>query len=585
MNVVCCCQKKLIILLFFFFFLNKFCLVNEDTFKGDEPFFFFFVLTITSGEHIFGSCLRIFEDALSPVKEKNQHFTRKTLCCLSRRPIFSFCKKFLSHVFELGRGKVLPFPIECYISRVINDMHYPCPNEEVRLVCSGCRYISALSYRRPPKRTLPEVEPSFFSTIFFYLDIENIIKLVGMILLEQKVVLHCHRVDVISEVAEALLSFIFPFRYTGIYVPLIPPKGFDLEELLGAPCAFLFGVTTTMLECSQPNLDMCCVADLNRNTVTTPIPYFAENGLNFEDTEDCVASSEMDDIPPLPASCRKMLSYTLRNVLPKELLEMHSQRGLRQRSGEGGWASVKRREWQVLSGNIPISLLSSSVHKERIKASFEKQKYKDIKPDATLTKKDAHAALAELVHLIVHNVPTVRRGNEHSCRIRCANTKSLRWTDAVRCAFFEAFVSLFLDFRKYIRRGRSESGFAFEEEVIHFDDASFLHHAPKSHRIFLQEIISTQMFMHFIENTSCHDESNLFIWAENIIRESNEQNKKVDWLRLLFSWRDQKPQRSHSWFVGDAPFGAGAPESNIWVYSSGYFPKLDPHLYALAITK
>ena len=70
---------------------------------------------------------------------------------------------------------------------------------------------------RPPINELPMANFSY-RPLFVSLSVSNIMVVLGYLLQEQKVVLLSKHNSLLTPVAEALLSALFPFRWVGLYI-------------------------------------------------------------------------------------------------------------------------------------------------------------------------------------------------------------------------------------------------------------------------------------------------------------------------------------------------------------------------------
>lgn len=96
-------------------------------------------------------------------------------------------------------------------------------------------------------------------------------------LTEQKILIHSLRPDILTAVAEAVSTFLFPFKWQCPYIPLCP---LGLVEVLHAPLPFLIGVDSRFFDMYDPPADVSCidldtniitVAETNRNLLTTKL--------------------------------------------------------------------------------------------------------------------------------------------------------------------------------------------------------------------------------------------------------------------------------------------------------------------------
>ncbi|XP_063053497.1 C-myc promoter-binding protein isoform X2 [Engraulis encrasicolus] len=102
------------------------------------------------------------------------------------------------------------------------------------------------------------------STLLLNLGPKNAASLLVLAVTEHKILLHSLRPAVLTSVAEALVSMIFPFHWPCPYIPLCP---LALADVLSAPCPFIVGVDSRYFDLYEPPADVSCV-DLDTNTIS-----------------------------------------------------------------------------------------------------------------------------------------------------------------------------------------------------------------------------------------------------------------------------------------------------------------------------
>ncbi|KAG7461913.1 hypothetical protein MATL_G00196170 [Megalops atlanticus] len=243
------------------------------------PVFSTFVLTISSGEKVYGAAIQFYEpypvEALSekqkvqlgllttvekkliPNKPVN---TNKCICLLSRWPFFEAFRKFLMFLYKLSVSGPHPLPIEKHISHFMHNVSFPSPQRPRILVQLSAHDTLILS--QPVCTPLP-LSGADFSTLLSNLGSENCAALLHFVLMESKILLHSLRPAVLTGVAEAVVAMIFPFQWQCPYIPLCP---LSLAGVLNAPCPFIVGVDSRYFDLYDPPADVVCV-DLDTNTI------------------------------------------------------------------------------------------------------------------------------------------------------------------------------------------------------------------------------------------------------------------------------------------------------------------------------
>ncbi|XP_029975362.1 DENN domain-containing protein 4C isoform X2 [Salarias fasciatus] len=243
------------------------------------PVFSTFVLTISSGEKVYGSAIQFYEpypvDGLSEKQKIHLGLlttvekkmipnrpvnTNKCICLLSRWPFFEAFKKFLMFLYKLSVSGPHPLPIEKHISHFMHNVSFPSPQRPRILVQLSAHDTLILS--QPVCTPLP-LSGADYGTLLVNLGSENCATLLHFVLQESKILLHSLRPAVLTGVAEAVVAMIFPFQWQCPYIPLCP---LSLAGVLNAPCPFIVGVDSRYFDLYDPPPDVVCV-DLDTNTI------------------------------------------------------------------------------------------------------------------------------------------------------------------------------------------------------------------------------------------------------------------------------------------------------------------------------
>ncbi|KPP65458.1 DENN domain-containing protein 4C-like [Scleropages formosus] len=224
------------------------------------PIFSTFVLTISSGEKkqkLQLGLLTVVDKCLIPNRSA---ITNRCICLLSRWPFFEAFRKFLTFLYKLSISGPQPLPIEKHISHFMHNVPFPSPQRPRILVQLSPH--DTLVFSQPICTPLP-LSGADFSSLLTNLGAENCATLLHLVLLENKILLHSLRPDVLTGVAEALVAMIFPFQWQCPYIPLCP---LSLAGVLNAPCPFIVGVDSRYFDLYEPPADVVCV-DLDTNTI------------------------------------------------------------------------------------------------------------------------------------------------------------------------------------------------------------------------------------------------------------------------------------------------------------------------------
>ena len=246
------------------------------------PTFFSFVLTSSKGHKLYCGALHLYEDTMevTAIKDilrksgysqrlpswledlnettnsdhnhqprfasrRTRHsevlFMPKCLVLVSHYPFFQLWRTFL---LQLNRVSMVaaPLPIERYISNFVCEVPLP-PQGKVKIKY-GLLSDDTITICRPPPNELPMVDFSY-RPIFTSLSVGNIIVVLGLLLQETKVCICSKYYSLLTPVAEALISLLFPFEWQGLYVPVLSFP--SMIDLLDAPVPFLIGLSSTYL--------------------------------------------------------------------------------------------------------------------------------------------------------------------------------------------------------------------------------------------------------------------------------------------------------------------------------------------------
>ncbi|XP_078070390.1 DENN domain-containing protein 4C isoform X4 [Mustelus asterias] len=247
--------------------------------KYPLPVFSTFVLTASSAEKVYGAAIQFYESypvelltekqlmqlglitavGKKLITSKTVH-TNKCICLLSRWPFFEAFRKFLMFLYKLSVSGPHPLPIEKHISHFMHNVPFPSAQRPRILVQLSA--LDALILSQPVSTPLP-LRGANFSTLLMNLGAENCATLLYFVLMENKVLLHSLRPAVLTGVAEAVVTMIFPFHWQCPYIPLCP---LSLAGVLNAPIPFIVGVDSRYFDLYDPPLDVVCV-DLDTNTI------------------------------------------------------------------------------------------------------------------------------------------------------------------------------------------------------------------------------------------------------------------------------------------------------------------------------
>ncbi|XP_052281049.1 DENN domain-containing protein Crag-like [Dreissena polymorpha] len=246
------------------------------------PVYSTFVLTGIGWNKVYGAAITFYEeypeDKLSDfqmrnlgVKNKNireQYRIRKTvhsnksICLLSHWPFFDPFRKLLSYLHRVSITSSHIVPIERHISHFMYDVPYPSPQRPRILVQLN---QDSICLSMPEDSPLPQTGASFL-LMLKDLGPENCMTILLYVLHEHKILIHSLRPAVLTSVAEAVSTLIFPLQWQCPYIPLCP---LGLSDLLQSPTPYIIGLDSRYFDLFDPPPDVICV-DLDTINIWPP---------------------------------------------------------------------------------------------------------------------------------------------------------------------------------------------------------------------------------------------------------------------------------------------------------------------------
>jgi len=203
----------------------------------------------------------------------------KALVVLSHYPFFDSMRVFLLQLFRICLNGA-PLPVERYVMNFVREIPLP-PLGKVEIKFSFTDVPCSIC--RPPKNKFPLFDLSY-RPLFTALSVGNIITIVGCLLTESKVAICSSQYSLLTPACEALLSFLFPLVWVGVYIPVMP---FSMLDILDAPVPFLVGIHRRCLDMKQRPLGVVFV-DLDNDTVH----------LGYDDSTSDFQRRKMPRFPP-----------------------------------------------------------------------------------------------------------------------------------------------------------------------------------------------------------------------------------------------------------------------------------------------
>ncbi|EGT48632.1 hypothetical protein CAEBREN_17629 [Caenorhabditis brenneri] len=250
-----------------------------------------------------------------------------SICLISRFPFFNSFKRFLFFLHRMSSTPscAYPVPIERYISHLMYEVSFPTPRRPRVFMQLGAENISFDSH---DDSQLPLNGAQLIDTLK-YLGSDNLMYLMLLALLEQKILIHSLRPWMLAAVAESVCALMFPFHWQCPYIPQCP---LGLAGVLHAPLPFIAGVDSRYFELYEDPPDDVTCFDLDTSTIS-----FSSVRATFKTSM----------LPKKPA---KQLKTTLEDIFSK----LQQMDYLSNEKNEGGFIPVdqdlkkqqKRREYE-----------------------------------------------------------------------------------------------------------------------------------------------------------------------------------------------------------------------------------------------
>ncbi|XP_050303114.1 DENN domain-containing protein Crag isoform X2 [Anthonomus grandis grandis] len=320
-----------------------------------RPVFSMFVLTVSDAKHkVYGSALTFYErfpvenvtdeqkELLDYTDDDEKHalYVNKSICVLSHWPFSDDLHTWLLYLYHMvTSGQPTSIPVERYIIQLLDEVPFPSPRTLLQLNAEN-QFLRVI-FTQPEELPLPRSAASF-KQLLLNLGSENCLQVLLLVLTEQKILIHSLRPDVLTSVAEAISSLLFPFKWQCPYIPLCP---LGLVEVLHAPLPFLIGVDSRFFDLYDPPADVSCI-DLDTNIITVC------------ETQRQLLNTKL--LPKKAAKCLKSaleyLYYQNRNAPPS----VHSDNTLNGDDIEGEFQRRKKQQAEELE--IQEAFLKFMVH-------------------------------------------------------------------------------------------------------------------------------------------------------------------------------------------------------------------------------
>ncbi|CAH1786112.1 unnamed protein product [Owenia fusiformis] len=250
--------------------------------KRQEPTFFVSVLTDIDADRHYLSCLTFHEgvpltavpkpDESDEVPENNHNnhivqpsmmFAPKSLVLISSHDSFETLRNCLGLIYTVYIENIPNVQIETLIGNILSSVQVPPPGGPQVRFSIGAGDRQAL--QPPLSHTIPTTNETV-ATLFQQLSINTIIQLFCAALSDHKILFLSNSYNRLTSACQALTALLYPFKYTYVYIPVLPAH---LIEVLNTPTPFIAGVHGSLKLEVQDLLDVI-ICDLDGGSVMIP---------------------------------------------------------------------------------------------------------------------------------------------------------------------------------------------------------------------------------------------------------------------------------------------------------------------------
>ncbi|KAG7341614.1 DENN AEX-3 domain containing protein [Nitzschia inconspicua] len=580
--------------------LPKFCLpqncrlTTPYDIESLEPTLSSFVLTMGNGNRLYGTALTQYEvipledlaaafwagNSILPhwLEEPQPFYLPKSLVVFSHHALFDVQRNFLLQLCRIVSSKRSPLPLERYVANFFHDVPLPKPGAATVSWKPFLQDAPVVTFARPGPNELPLVNISF-RPLFRCLSVSNILTVWGILLQEGRVVLRSEHIALLTPVAEALMSLLFPLAWQGVYVPVLPA---EMIGVLEAPVPFLIGLLVGSNACPQPPGVVVC--DLDQDIV------------HLGATDDGFPS-EPRKLPQLPTVLVATLKSELDDVAdPLYLIPPSGMKGRITAATHGLLENAMREPYAQMFQMRNVSL--SNTHRQHIlyTANFVRGDKQLLKESDFLRGPDEEQTLYKSMESKKTKTPGGAGGNfmfsairrqgralqAHTDRVISYTSSGAAYYDdkmskqkdiiaasfyeldeklaeSVRYSFLRFFASLFGRYKKYTPKKRNNGGSGFQ----HADFVNSLEEEMSyGNRLFVLEVVQTQMFERFL--TESHTRRRLFD-EYILLQQNNESSVLAKKHETPFLKQKNQIQKI---VVPAAPCTAGIPKNTLYEYDS-----------------
>ncbi|XP_028426358.1 DENN domain-containing protein 2A isoform X2 [Perca flavescens] len=336
--------------------IPQFCFPDAKDWEPVENYpseMFSFVLTGEDGSRRFGYCRRLLPSG------KGKRLP-EVYCIVSHLGCFNLFSKVLD---EVERRRALSPALVQPFMRAIMEAQFPGPGRTITIKTflpgSGTEVMELC---RPSDSRLEHVD---FECLFSCLSLRLLLRVLGSLLLERRVIFTADKLSTLSQCCHAVVALLYPFVWQHTYIPVLPSAMLDI---VCTPTPFIVGLLSSSLpQLTELPLEEVLVVDLGKSRFLRQL-----------DDEDSILPSK--------------LQSALENVLERRR-ELANDRG--DTPGDSGHLSTVVSEAFVrffveLVGHYPLFITGeredgySSSSSSPVPCSFQREGFRKAIPSKTV---------------------------------------------------------------------------------------------------------------------------------------------------------------------------------------------------------
>ena len=390
--------------------------------------------------------------------------------------------------------------------------------------------------------------------------------------------LRSEHISLLTPVAEALISLLFPLTWQGVYVPVLPST---MMGVLEAPVPFLVGLLVGSNSCPQPPGVVVC--DLDQDIVHLGASDQGESRTLPKLPEDLVSKlkSELDDVAdPLylvpPCGTKGRITAAEHGLLENELREPYAQMF---QMRNVSLSNTHRQNILFRTNFVPSRFSSLNEDDFLIGPDEEQTLYKSINPQKSkkpapssgnavlkALRRQGRAIQAHADRAISHTSTGAAIYDDTMAKKKDKIINSFydideKLAESVRFSFLRFFSSLFRKYKEFKQKsvGRGLTNFRHVDFVNSMEDEM-----SYESRLYVLEVVQTQMFERFLVESSTRRK----LFDEYILVHENQEAgimaKKHETPFL------QQKSQVQKIVVPASPCVAGIPKNTVYEYD--HFP-------------